>query len=158
MRAIDASSIVHAWENYPIGQFPTVWTWLDSEIKAMRLHIPFVAFEEVKNVEPNCAQWLTQANVNVLPIGNAVTVEANRLKGLLGIVGDRYGGGVGENDLLIIASARTNRFELISNEASQPSLPANLANYKIPAVCNLNQVNVTCYPYLSYMMRSGNVF
>jgi predicted nucleic acid-binding protein len=158
LQAFDASSIVYAWDNYPIQQFPPLWDWIEGEIGAGRLHMPFVALEEVRNVAPDCAVWLTNAGVNVLPIGNAVTTDANRIKRLLGITGDQYGSGVGENDLLIIATARHHGFELVSNEREQPNLPPIKANYKIPAVCVMATVTVHCCSFLAYMKRSGRVF
>ncbi len=158
MQAFDASSIVYAWDNYPIDQFPPVWEWIRGEIAATRLQAPFVALEEVRDVAPECGVWLTQARVTVLPIGNQITNEANRIKGLLGIVGDRYGGGVDENDLLIIATAKHHNFELVSNENEQPALPQRMPNYKIPAVCNLPTVTVRCSSFLQYLKRSGRVF
>ena len=158
MRAIDTSSVVYAWDNYPIGQFPSVWEWLEDEIRAMRLHISEVALDEVRNVAPDCALWLGTAGVNVLPVTGVAATNANSIKHLLGISGEAYRRGVGENDLFIIAIARQQGFELISDESVQPMLPAVKANYQIPAVCALPQVAVTCYSFLAYMKRSGQVF
>lgn len=124
----------------------------------MRLSMPLVAFEETCNVAPDCGQWLTTAQLTVLPMANALVVEANRIKGLLGIVGDRFGAGVGENDLFIVASAKLHGLELVSNENVQPALPRNMHNYKIPAVCGMTTVGVSCYSFLSCIKQSGQVF
>lgn len=149
---------MYAWDNYPLDQFPPVWRWIAGEIAAMRLSMPLVAFEEACNVAPDCGQWLTRAQLTVLPMGNAVAAEANRIKGLLGIVGDRFGAGVGENDLFIVASAKLQGLELVSNESMQPALPRNMLNYKIPAVCSMPTVGVRCYSFLSCVKQSGQVF
>jgi len=158
LQVIDASSLVYAWDNYPIAQFPLLWQWLREEINSVRLQIPFVAIEEVRHVTPDCGAWLAASGIVILPVGSQITLDANRMKGLIGIVGDRYQAGVGENDLLIIATARHHGFELVSNENEQPTLPKAMPNYKIPAVCAMAGVNVSCFSFLTYMKRSNRVF
>jgi hypothetical protein len=81
-----------------------------------------------------------------------------RIKNLLGIVGDKYGGGVGENDLFIIATAWTHRAEVVTDEKWQPALPAKLENYKIPAVCDMQEVTVPWINFINYIKRSEAVF
>ena len=85
-------------------------------------------------------------------------MEALRIKALLGIEGDLYGGGVGENDLFIIATARAHGAELLTDEARQPGLPKNPRNFKIPAVCNLPEVQVVCLNFVDYIKRSRALF
>ena len=58
MRALDASAILYAWDNYPLALFPGLWQWLGAEVGAHALVIPVVALEEVGHRAPECAKWL----------------------------------------------------------------------------------------------------
>ena len=78
---------------------------------------------------------------------------------LLGISASRYHPkGVGENDIIIIATAKDCHCELITNENVQNNLPIELTKYKIPAVCNLTDVAVKHLDFVSYLKQSKQVF
>jgi len=157
--AFDASSILHAWINYPSGQFPKLWDWISEEIAAGRFVISRVALDEVGHRSPDCAKWLKDHFIQEIPPTNTTIAYALVMKSALGIVNDQYHpNGVDENDLLIIASAQASGCELISNEARQPLLPTVMARYKIPAVCELRAVNVPCIDFLELLTRSGRSF
>lgn len=158
MRVFDASSMIYAWDNYPIGQFPGLWEWMAGQIESKQLLMPSVAFEEVQGKTPDCGEWLKGNNLEQLAITNAIMQEAKRIKGLLGIANDKYTTGVGENDILIIATARLHTAELVSDEAKQPILPKVPSNRKIPAVCVMPTVTVPCINFIEYIKASGAVF
>lgn len=158
MRVIDASSIIYGWDNYPPEQFPKLWAWVAEEIESAELVIPKVAFDEVKNKLPECADWLTEQNISKLSPTNDVLRKSLEIHALLGIVGDAYGKGAGENDILIIATAFVAGGELITNENVQNNLPSKLKNCKIPAVCGLPEVRVTYSDFLQYIRSSKQVF
>lgn len=158
MQVFDASSMIYAWDNYPALQFPGLWEWMATQAEERQLVMPSVAFEEVVNKTPDCGEWLNDNGLWVIEISNAVMQDAMRIKLLLGIVGDKYRSGVGENDLLIIATAREQRAELVSDERRQTDLPKERHNYKIPAVCAMSEVSVPCINFIDFIKRSAVVF
>lgn len=159
MPVIDASSVVHAWDNYPIENFPKFWAWLLREFTAGQLLISSVAYAEVGHVSPDCHDWLKKNSVGKVTVTSVMVRHAKLMKAALGISNDKYGpNGVDENDILIIAAAKARGTSLISNESKQPSLPADMKKYKIPAVCVLPSVNVTCVSIAEYIKQSKQVF
>jgi len=159
MRVFDASSMIYAWDNYPLGQFPGLWEWMAGQIESKELVMPSVAFEEVSHKTPECGEWLKENNLEQLAISNAILQDAKRIKGLLGIVDDNYHPkGVGENDILIIATARQHGAELVSDEERQTNLPQVSSKRKIPAVCAMQTVSVSCINFIDYIKASGAVF
>lgn len=159
MQVFDASSMIYAWDNYPVRQFPGLWDWIAAQIEGKQLVMPTVAFEEVEHKAPDCGEWLKDYNLERLPISNAILQDAIRIKGLLGIVDDNYHAkGVGENDIIIIATARAHGTELVSDEGKQTVLPQELSKSKIPTVCDMAGVAVTCINFIEYIKRSEAVF
>jgi hypothetical protein len=158
MQVFDASSMIYAWDNYPVAQFPGLWNWLADRVNTRVIQMSAVAFDEVEHKVPECSAWLRDANLEKLPVSEEILIEALRIKGLLGIVEDKFGGGVGENDLIIIATAKLHQVELVNDESFQPALPKVMANCKIPAVCNLASVNVPWINFIGYLKRSEAVF
>ncbi len=159
MHTLDASSILHAWDNYPFTQFPGLWDWLVGEIQAQRLSIPTVALEEVGHKSPDCATWLKNQNIRRLAMSNDVLQAAMNIKQQVGIQNDHYHPkGVDENDILIIAAAQFHGATLVTNEARQSSSLKEPTRRKIPAVCDLPAVQVAHLNFLDYLRRSQQVF
>ncbi len=159
MQVFDASSMIYAWDNYPMRQFPGLWEWLAAQIGEDSLVMPKVAFEEVKHKTPECAEWLKDNEIHLLDISNEILREAMRIKKVVGIVDDNYNSkGVGENDLLIIATAKVHVGQLVSDEKRQMKQPDNPINRKIPAVCDMGEVCVPCINFIEFFKRSGKIF
>ncbi len=121
--------------------------------------LPTIALEEVGHKSAECVRWLKSNGTKTIDMDNPILHEAMRIKGLLGVSGDKYSPkGVDENDLFIIATAKINNLELVTDEARQAIPPQIMANMKIPAVCNLATVKVDCISFVELIKRSKAVF
>jgi len=159
MVVLDASSMLHAWDNYPIAHFPPLWNWFGDQLKQHRFSIPGVVFEEVTRKSPGCGGWLRDQDIEVVPLSNSVLRTAIIIKAVLGIEEDDYHAkGVGENDLLIIATTKVIGATLVTEEGRQFRLPDVMAKYKIPAVCGLPEVDVPCIQFIDLIKISDVVF
>ena len=159
MLAFDASSMIHAWDNYPPEQFPSLWDWMARRMKDGEFVMAQVAFEEVEKKAPDCARLLKTSNITRIRIANDIVQESSRIKKRLGIAGDDYHpNGVSENDILIIAAAKTRDCELVSDESRQAKQPQENRKLKIPGVCDLPDVGVTCPSFIELIRRSGESF
>jgi len=158
MQTFDASSMIYAWDNYPLPQFPRLWEWMAEQVAEGVIRMSEVAIEEVEHRTPECNDWLQKTNLQIIPVNETILQEAFRIKGLLEIEEDKYGSGVGENDLIIIATAKIHAWELVTDESFQAKLPKFKYKYKIPAVCGMETVQVAWVSFLGYLKRSGAVF
>lgn len=98
MQVFDASSMIYAWDNYPYGQFPGLWTWMADRVEKGLIQMPDIAVEEVGHKVPECVLWLRDANLQKISVTEAILLEAFRIKGLLGIEEDKY---------MVVVSTRT---------------------------------------------------
>lgn len=154
MQTIDASSVIHAWDTYPIGNFPKLWDWIAEEIGNGGLDICRVAYDAIARKTPDCEAFLQSIGFKCSEITNAIAQEAVRIKATLAI--RRFSAkGVDENDLLIIARAAVERVDLVSEERPQRQLPDNMAHWRIPAVCRHPNIGVNCIPFIDIIKKSG---
>lgn len=158
MQVFDASSMLHAWDNYPISQFPGLWSWIAGRVAQGVIRMSEVALDEVGHKAPECVDWLKASGLQKIAVTDSILQEAFRIKGLLGIEEDQYGNGVDENDLIIIATAKLNHGELVTDEAFQASANKLKRNWKIPAVCNMDSVGTPWINFIDYIKRSQAVF
>ena len=163
MRVFDASSAIYAWDNYPLGQFPGLWSWIADEMSSRSMVIPETVLEEVRHKAPECAQWMSDIGIHVISVESRILRVALQIKSVLGIVGDQYHPkGVDENDLLVISTAKVLGYCVVSDEAKQhwkkeDRLPLR-AKFKIPTVCSLPECNVACVSFVELIKNSGVVF
>jgi len=153
MYSFDASSMIHAWDNYPISNrhFESLWQWFSDQIDNGQFSISKIAFEEVNHKLPECGEWLKSNQIKVYPLTAVNLIMAQQIKTLLGIVEEGYTKGVGENDLFIISIAKETTTTLISEEGRQNNLPSLKSNYKIQAVCEMPEVGVKCISFIELL-------
>lgn len=155
----DASSIIYAWDEYPINNFPAFWEWVATQIAAGSCRISEVALDEVEHKYPECAKWLKENSITRIGLTDEILNQANDIKVLLDIEEEAYGKGVDEKDLLIIATAKLESVTLLTQEQRQPIEPSRLKkNCKIPAVCEMPEVNVPHQNVREWILASGEVF
>lgn len=153
MYSFDASSMIYAWDNYPPENphFDSLWDWFSNNVQNREFVISKKAFEEVSHKIPECGEWLKDRNIDIYNLTASSLLEAKKIKGLLGIVEEQYTKGVGENDLLIIAIAQEIGSTLVTEESVQIKLPKLKSNYKIPAVCKMEEVGIDSCNFLSLL-------
>ncbi|MEO7496692.1 MAG: DUF4411 family protein [Massilia sp.] len=158
MLVFDASSTLYAWDNYPIHQFPRLWDWLGQLVSRREIAFAAVAYLEIHYKAPDCSAWLEQEKAYTIDVTNAIAQAALAIQRVLGIAHDDYGSGVDENDIFVIATAKTHKCSLVSDEAVQALPPKNKKKYKIPLVCSMPEVGVSCMNFVSFLKQSGAVF
>ncbi|TXK93773.1 DNA-binding protein [Methylococcaceae bacterium CS1] len=153
MYSFDASSMIHAWDNYPPENkhFDSLWEWFSNKMQSKEFVISKKAFEEVRHKIPECGTWLKDNNIKIYDLTSESLLIASDIKELLGIIEEKYTRGVGENDLFIIAIAQELGTTLVTEEGRQGVLPALKSNYKIPAVCNMESVGVANCNFLNLL-------
>ena len=156
MFVIDSSSLVNAWDNYPVDKFPSFWNWLGSELSSGHVLIPVVVEQEVKFKFPDIYDYMTSLSYSPVPVDVSIVSYSMILKKVIGVEEDQYGPkGVDENDIFVIASAHCKDMILISDEGVQFTVPKNLANCKIPMVCQLAEENIECIKLIDFINRSS---
>ena len=153
MYSFDASSMINAWDNYPISNshFKSLWQWFSDQINNKQFNISKIALQEVHHKLPYCGDWLRNNQIKAYPLSAVNLLMAQQIKTLLAIVEEGYTKGVGENDLFIISIAKETTTILVSEEARQNKLPSLKSNYKIPAVCNMPEVGVKCISFIDLL-------
>ena len=91
-------------------------------------------------------------------LSDEILQSALSIKQMLGITEENYGKGVGENDLLIIATAKVLKLTLITEERKQFPPPKEMKKRRIPSVCNLEGVDVICLQFIDLIKETDAIF
>ncbi len=152
MHTFDASSMIYAWENYPIKVFPFLWEWIAERINSGDFTMPEPAYDECRTNAPDCYKWLKGWKLQRHQTNTKIISHSFAIRALLEIdINGYHSDGVGENDIFIISTAKELTLTLVANEAIQSIPPRNMSRYKIPAVCNMAKVGVKCISFLDLL-------
>lgn len=158
MHAFDASTMIHALDNYPPKQFPRLWDWLKTELRNGKLIISRVAYDESipklpEEFKPCLKEFRPPTEKDYKLIAETMKIKNK----LVTEDGNFHSPGVCENDLFIIVHAKLNKATLLTEEARQISLPNDKRKYKIPAVCK-EIAGISCVNFTEYIRSSGEIF
>lgn len=141
--SFDASSIIHLYDNYPMDNpnLEMLWDWFRDKMLNEDFVIPKRAFKEVIHKTPaDFIEWFKVIKKIDETLEDLTMVQ--NIKDLLEIEEDDYHvKGVDENDLIIISVSKRIVATLVQNE-KQLNLPILKKKYKIPSVCNLDEVKL----------------
>ncbi|PID49947.1 MAG: DNA-binding protein [Proteobacteria bacterium] len=145
MYVMDASAIIHAWDNYPINYepFPALWDSMQNLIEQDLIVFSEANFKEISYNSRDCYDWLKEVNPTIIRPSNDIARTLLSIKNNeLGITEDNYHAkGVDEGDLFAIATAKSLGFVLVNNEAKQANDPQDKSKVCIGALTALAMSN-----------------
>lgn len=131
-----------------------LWDWFEDKINTQEFVVSKRAYKQIKEkTSDEFFEWFK--GITVINDTTEDLSNVQKIKDLLEIEEDSYGKGVDENDLFIIVIAKRINSILVTEEKIQVrfKLPRNNSSYKIPAVCNLLEVNVDCINFTALLNR-----
>ncbi len=146
---IDASAAIAMWEEmYPPENFPTFYALMGQKFLALNIYFVKPVFDEIEKTQGKLGDddliaWLKKtlgekSFINTLNQGTSERVNEYTVT-YLGEGGAKREG-VDLNDLLLVATAKEYGFTIVTQEGIQSSPPKKKEKYKIPAVCQKEEV------------------
>lgn len=145
-RVYDSSSLIDIWEYYlpSTGLFPEFWKWLLDSLRSGEAVVPVAAFEELEAGAEDFAKFLLAKGVEPVKEDSRVKDASKAIQNALGTGPKGFPHpGVGEADIIIMATAKALQAALVSEEL-QDTPPKRIARYKMPSVCGMEEVGVEC--------------
>lgn len=159
---IDANIFITAWNvSHPMDVFPGLWRKLAVHRTDMVLIKPI--YDQIDPLSPAdknktahekrdkypLRTWMIDNHFTIAPIDESVERFSLSLERTYE-VRDRSGG-VDENDIKLIAYAKVNDKIVVTTEEKQPNEPKKKYNYKIPLVCD--EQDVQCIDFVEMLRR-----
>ncbi len=162
---LDANIFITAWYlTYPPEIFESLWNQLISSKDEIILIKKI--FDEIepysrknrnkhseKDLEENYAlrTWLEDNKFSVTDVEKSVRDSSLLMEEKYQIKPNSKG--ASENDILLIAYAKHHNHSVVTFEAQQPQRPEDKSKYKIPLICE-NQ-NVECLNFVEFLREVG---
>ncbi len=160
---VDANIFISAWEkDYPFSVFPTLWRELSEHRTDIILIRPI--FDEIDPISSSDQQKLSQDQkkakypLRMWLIGNdfsATAIDGKLERHSLSLE-KKYeisseSKGASQNDIRLVAYAAINQRTVVTLESKQQQIPDRKSNYKIPLICN--KENVECIDFIGLLKR-----
>ncbi len=158
---MDANIFITAWrKGYPIRSFPSLWRQISQHRQDIILIKPIydeiepisssdrddLSSDEKENKYP-LRSWLVRNGFVETPIDNQVRTISLDLEHEYQITD--HSKGASQNDITLIAYAKINEKTVATFEAIQPQVPSKKYNYKIPLICQ--RENVRCIDFIALL-------
>lgn len=156
---IDANVFITVWHvTYPREIFPTLYREMESKLPGNIILIKPV-FDEIEPVsgrkekaklqkEHPVRLWLKEdMGINETPIDDKVRQKALEL--MAKYETEEYSRGADEKDVTLIAFALLGNHTVVTLEEKQKQPPAKKSNYKIPLICQIE--NVECIDFVELL-------
>ena len=153
---LDANVLITAWHQlYPIDVFPSLWKKISGNKE--KLILIESVFKEIEPFSGNKAEnekyplrmWLLNEKFKPVPVIEEIQSEALLLEKAYET--KRIGKGANETDILLIAYAKMFDKQIVSLEAQQKQHPKNKSDYKIPLICE--KENVQCIDFVKLLQK-----
>ncbi len=161
---VDANIFITSWNTaYPIQVFPSLWQQISKHRSNIILIKP--VFDEIDPISPSDQRLAKNERQDKYPL--RVWMENNQFAATL--ITDATNSislnlekdyetnnnpkGANQNDITLIAYAKSEDKIVVTFEEKQPQLPGKKCNYKIPLICDEQQVE--CISFVEMLSRLG---
>lgn len=157
---VDSSVFITAWyKQYPPRIFKPLWDLIAQHNEKLVLLKPI--FDEIEPMTSDDRKrplklkqerfalrlWLETNRFPVMEVSHDMNCESLRLEKEYQI--RNFGKGANQNDVMLIACAKLLDMTVVTFEEVQTTLPAEKRRYKIPAICN--EQNVRCIDFVTML-------
>ena len=155
---LDASALIEAWGSvYPPAVFPTLWQQLKRHKDKLTIIKPIL--DEIKPGHGGLREWLDSNGFSATE--KATSQKAKEVADCLRALKNKYETplqgtktkGAGATDMELIAYSKINHKTVVTQESRQKENPSKKRNYKIPLVCDKEEV--VCITFIEMLEELG---
>ncbi len=161
---LDANVLITGWNvTYPPRIFMPLWSQIAThaasiviikpvydEIDPIAVQHKKLSQEEQRELYP-LRVWLEETSFQVATPDDESSLLSLRMEREYEVINASKG--ADQNDITIIAYARTHELTVVTLESEQKQLPRKKSNYKIPLICS--EKKIPCITFISLLDRLG---